>query len=182
MAIYNTILYTLRDPASPSQSTDFSACRSVWIFACSQGWDNLVHGERVGPTENICFLTKKKCCGCIGLRFRCRVTIHQRHLPYAKNTRFLHETVWFWALKLTKTIIFGESEGHLELSWALNRDPWGLGGPQLVHSSSKWAPNGASKSQGGPGYGPQELKMSQKSPNITLSVAKNGQREHQKGV
>ena len=62
---------------------------------------------------------------------------------------------------------FGESEGHLELSWALNRDPRGPWGPQLVQSGSKWTPNGANKDQGGLGYGPQEPKLSQKSPNIT---------------
>ena len=40
---------------------------------------------------------------------------------------------------------FGESEGHLELSRALNRDPWGPGDPQLVHSGPEWAPIGANK-------------------------------------
>ena len=37
---------------------------------------------------------------------------------------------------------FGESEGHLELSRALNQDPWGPGDPQLVHSGPESAPNG----------------------------------------
>ena len=83
-----------------------------------------------------------------------------------------------WDAKLLK---FSESEGHLQLRWALDPNPLGPGDPQLVHSGLKWVPNGANKGQGGPGYGPEEPKMSQKSPNITLLVNKNGQGGHQKG-
>ena len=84
-----------------------------------------------------------------------------------------------WAPKLDKV---GESEGHQELSWALNRDPWGPGGSQLVHSGSKWGANGANKAQGGSGYGPQEPKMSQKSPNIILWWPKMGKEGTKKGA
>ena len=112
--------------------------------------------------------------GFIGLHFRYRLTIHRRHWPYAKNTRFLDDTLWFWALKLTKIIIlhpkldkFSESEGHLELSWALNRDPWGFGDPQWAHSGPKWAPSGF---QMEPTRAKEAQAMDQRSPSWAKRV------------
>ena len=120
------------------------------------------------------FLNENISFGYAGLHFRYRVTIHQKHWPSAKNMRFLDDTLWFRALKLTKNIILrpkldkcGESEGHLELSWSLNRDPWGPGDPQLAHSGPKWAPNGL---QMEPTRAKEAKAMDQRSPRWAKRV------------
>ena len=109
------------------------------------------------PPTKVWVSWRKMSFGCIGFHFRYRVTIHRRHWPCAKTLVFsmIHCDPEFW-------------------NW---------------QNSSFWVPNWTNlwvrmapraEGQGGPGYGPQEPKMNQKSPNIILLVAKNGQREHQK--
>ena len=148
------------------------------------GWPNKKYG----------FLNGNMSVGFIGLHFRYRVTIHRRHWPYAKSKRFLDDTLWFYTLKLTKIIIlrpkldkFGESEGHLELSWALNRDPWGLGDPQLVHSGPEWAPNAlqmeptrAKEAQAMDHRSPRWVKRVQTSPCWWPKMGKEGTKKEAK--
>ena len=120
-----------------------------------------------GWAKKYVFLWKQMYFWCIGLHFGYRVTIHQWNWSYAKSTCCPDETLCFWALKLSKVlnlnpklIKFGESEGNLELSWDLNRNPLGPGDTSLVHSGPQMHPTGANKGQGGPVCGLHELGRS----------------------
>ena len=160
----------------------FVVNRDEIIWYMGMGWPNWKYRFL---NENIRF-------GFIGLHFRYRVTIHRRHWPYAKNMRFLE---WYIVILSSETDKNHHFASQIEQIWWVRRapgaklgsqsrsmGPWGPSiGPLWPRMGSKCAPNGANEGQGGPGYGPQEPKMSQKGPNITLLVAKNGQRGHQKG-